>query len=508
MEDQRPFDPGAPGAYIDLTAEDDESDVPLLQPMNNGSRNGDEFRVPDATRSRASTFPYPGNQGFAYRQDAQPLWGSPVQVISTPSLLPYSLQAGPYYQQPYNLTTEPPYSGQVPRWVVSPHHLVTTGNQNIISAAAHPYWNPGLGHGPFDLQARWQGRPPIRKDFSPRRPALCKTTLQGQTRISPIKKRQENLPPTPTKSVAPSKAPTNAPLQQNGLLSSTPQALEVRSAGNSLPQPLSRPRTLSEGQTTSSNVVCMQSPRNDQGGTSQGKLIVNLTNSNIVINVSARQVFDEEQCDKILWLALHGVPSRAISWLIDIRTPAHTSRPTLVAGIDKLIKHFIPELATGQGHVEEPDALVDRLLRRGDELDWSGPYLLRRVIDFTSIPEEDIDRARKERQKNARERRAHQKWRIQHDEDPAEGAVQQRNQKVALALRGLARYADETEAAMEKFGYREGSHEAERPLMKKWLLKIRELGKLPDYLVEHGIVANDDQLAAENVLSAPGTMTA
>jgi hypothetical protein len=232
-----------------------------------------------------------------------------------------------------------------------------------------------------------------------------------------------------------------------------------------------------------------------------------LAKPNVVINVSAHQVFDEEQCDKILWLALHGIPSRAIGWLIDIRRPASMSRPTVVASLDKLIKHFIPELAKGQGYAEEPDALVDRLLRRGDDLDWSGPYLLRRAVDFTSIPEGDVDEARKERRNNARERRALQKWVSEHDENPGEGTFQQRNRNAVMARRGLVRDTDEKEAAMKRFGYREGSHEAEKPLMKKWLLKIRELGKLPDRLDEDGIPGSGDQAAAEHLGGATATMT-
>ncbi|EXJ72822.1 uncharacterized protein A1O5_03970 [Cladophialophora psammophila CBS 110553] len=217
----------------------------------------------------------------------------------------------------------------------------------------------------------------------------------------------------------------------------------------------------------------------------QARLIAKLASGpSSSITQTAHEVFSEEQCEIILWLALHGVSSSVIARLlsVNIRKPSNFRNSSFVPGVDKLVQHFIAELATGQERTKRVDEMVEHLLQQGDRLGWS-PYLLRRAVGLTTSPGDEAAQTQEVRE-NAVERQALFKWRNNHPgENPVQSTSGRGAREQVLAFRGLMREAMEEEM-MERLGYREGTHEVERVLMKKWLLKIRELGKLPDRLVE------------------------
>jgi hypothetical protein len=205
-----------------------------------------------------------------------------------------------------------------------------------------------------------------------------------------------------------------------------------------------------------------------------------------VITQSARDVFNDEQCEKTLWLALHGIPSRAIAHLLTIgsdaiRPPGGKTKKQFEATLSDVVQRFIPELATGHRGKEEPDALIQHLLDRGDSLFWS-PFLLKHAIDYTFISEDDGDGAKQERRRNATERKSVRGWMSKHADSPIVGMFPRHNKKAMAALGGVLRQASEQEIIEEYFGYRESNHDVEKVLMKEWLVKIQELGNLPDSL--------------------------
>ncbi|KIW24770.1 uncharacterized protein PV07_10463 [Cladophialophora immunda] len=228
---------------------------------------------------------------------------------------------------------------------------------------------------------------------------------------------------------------------------------------------------------------------------SQATLIVKLASSpDYLITQRAHDVFNKQQCERILWLALHGVSSAAIARQVylDIKKPKPNSIPKadVVAGTDKLVQLFIAELATGEDGTGEVDDLLEYLLQQGDRLNWS-PSILRQAAGFMSISGDEATQDQELRE-NAAERQALSKWRCQHGgQNPVEPAYGIGRRPQMLAFRGLMREQVEQEM-MEQLGYREGSHTVERELMKKWLLKIRELGKLPDRLVEAEVGAPEE----------------
>ncbi|OAP58259.1 hypothetical protein AYL99_07349 [Fonsecaea erecta] len=207
-----------------------------------------------------------------------------------------------------------------------------------------------------------------------------------------------------------------------------------------------------------------------------------------VTTQSAYDIFTDEQCEKILWLALHGVPSPIVARVVyrDIPKPKYDRRWQHVVDIDKKLQRLIVELATGRDKTQAADELVEHLLQQGDRLNWS-PYLLQQAAGFMNTPGDEATQTQVSRN-CATERIALSKWRSAHGDENAVPPSTGKSKKENLAFRGYIREGMEREV-MEQLGYRGDSHEAERALMKKRLLEIRELGKLPARLMEVGIAA-------------------
>ncbi|KIW96201.1 uncharacterized protein Z519_03269 [Cladophialophora bantiana CBS 173.52] len=267
----------------------------------------------------------------------------------------------------------------------------------------------------------------------------------------------------------------------SGLFEITPDA-EVVSPTRRTPEGKPGQRGSQPAQKPASQLVRVS--RNIEA-IAQARLIAKLASGpSSSITQTAHEVFSEEQCEIILWLALHGVSSSVIARLLsaNIRKPSNFRNSSFVPDVNRLVQHFIAELATGQERTKRADEMVEHLLQQGDRLGWS-PYLLRRAVGLTTSPGDEAARIQEVRE-NAVERQALLKWRNNHmGENPVESTSGRRAREQVLAFRGLMREAMEEEM-LERLGYRKGTHEVEKVLMKKWLLKIRELGKLPDRLVE------------------------
>jgi hypothetical protein len=215
----------------------------------------------------------------------------------------------------------------------------------------------------------------------------------------------------------------------------------------------------------------------------QVKLIIKLAKYDLTTIQIAHHVFNDVQCEKALWLALHGIPVRAIAHLLIMGSDAvkigtRVTRKDFIPILSIVVQSCVPELAKGQ-EGDDADLLVERLLVRGDALFWS-PVLLKQAVDYTFI--KDVGDAKAQRTKNAREGRLAVRWSHEHDEGPAEKARSPNNKRAIGALDGMLRNASEQEIIEEHFGYRVDNHDVERVLMKKWLLKIRELCRMPDEL--------------------------
>lgn len=122
----------------------------------------------------------------------------------------------------------------------------------------------------------------------------------------------------------------------------------------------------------------------------QGHRIIQLSKRDATLPDSVRDVFDEDQCDTILWLALHTVPAKVIAEVTCRATtftkPSGSAMPAFVDSVCKLIERFIPELAKGQREDENSHALVDHLVHKQDNMGC--PYLLNRALLFERYPDE------------------------------------------------------------------------------------------------------------------------
>ncbi|KIY00426.1 uncharacterized protein Z520_04111 [Fonsecaea multimorphosa CBS 102226] len=292
-------------------------------------------------------------------------------------------------------------------------------------------------------------------------PPFWQDMVRPNDTVHPPPKRQRRLPPALSPTLPTGIFGKPCRLQGVPPATETPMAESVQSNVWSTPQPESQHVTRSE----------------DIDASSQAELIVKLASKpSFLITHRAHEVFSEEHCEKILWLALHGVSSPAIGWLLSFELPKPSSsgtakRQILQASIDKLVRCFIAELAMGQNRTTGVDEMVEHLLQQGDRLGWSR-WILQKAVDFMSTAG---DKAAREQA--SRDRKDLVLYRINHGGQNPQPADTQ-------AHRALIREPMEQKMMREQFGYREGSHDAERKLMKKWLHKIRELGELPDRLTE------------------------
>lgn len=173
---------------------------------------------------------------------------------------------------------------------------------------------------------------------------------------------------------------------------------------------------------------------------------------------SVVEVFTEFQCDAILWLALHGVPISAITYVVhqlDFKAPRPVNS---LSGVMNMIEHYIVELAQGQGWPEDPDMLVARLLDVSVSRCW-GLFRLRMAAQY--IEAEDLGipmtTGRKSRNEEAKERNMLAKGQF--------------GSNVSNSLR--------VTQLLHAFGYRDdGSDDVEFDLMRSWLLQIRRDGQL------------------------------
>ncbi|KAL2395235.1 hypothetical protein ABEF93_002530 [Exophiala dermatitidis] len=219
---------------------------------------------------------------------------------------------------------------------------------------------------------------------------------------------------------------------------------------------------------------------------------------------NVKEVFTDEVCDLILWLALHGLQAREMAWVVKLKVPRpvgdkaseRITEAQHVLNLERTINHYIKDLLfqgdgdEGEGDGESGDAdttmdveqrdadkeaddLVSRLIGRDEALNWS-PYYLEKAIDYIATETGGIDPIVQSR-KLAEEGLALARWRARHPgQDPRPGMRYDKDYQAARRAWGRE---EPRRQALEATGYREdGSRAAERVLMKRWLLKMRQEG--------------------------------
>ena len=197
---------------------------------------------------------------------------------------------------------------------------------------------------------------------------------------------------------------------------------------------------------------------------------------------SACDLFNKEQRDEMLWMALHGIPSPGVAYILTtgtsaVQPPPGKNKKVFVPSLEYVVNLCVPVLAMGCSGREDPDGLIEYLLGEATSKFWS-PLLLKQAVDHVFIKDDGGGGAKKERQRNATERKAATKYKWKHGEGPANVDWPARKKAEVAAAAGVFRDAAEDESIEELFGYCEDNQDGERELMKKWLLKIRELGRL------------------------------
>jgi hypothetical protein len=201
---------------------------------------------------------------------------------------------------------------------------------------------------------------------------------------------------------------------------------------------------------------------------------------------SVYEILTDIQHDKILWLALHGVPGRSVAF--EMRTEVEKLRPSTpleihVSTLARFIELTIGEIATG-GDLDL-DRFIENLMASATR--HFDRTTLHRAMEHALLDKRGkIGSGRDERQnlrrghKNIDEKLAAlARWREQAGgagpgKDPAAGLKLDFPKRIkALAIEGLEleKMKDKIE---EKLGYEEGKAVKERAVMKQRLLEIRQ----------------------------------
>jgi hypothetical protein len=205
--------------------------------------------------------------------------------------------------------------------------------------------------------------------------------------------------------------------------------------------------------------------------------VLSLPNSAQGITISVREVFDEEMREKVLWLALHGIPISAYVHLLKFPQPKNIRQRIMLTRLGQVIDHFIPELAQAAIVGEDADAVVQHLLDRSEQSQWGSSWMLKKALQKMTLSDT-------EQKRRVLDEKAHIKWlQINGTKLPnSPNTFRSPRKEETEAYRGMMADTQELTDIKKKFGYVEGDQKLEKDLMKKWLLKIRELGHMPTSL--------------------------
>ncbi|KAL6245566.1 hypothetical protein RBB50_007565 [Rhinocladiella similis] len=230
-----------------------------------------------------------------------------------------------------------------------------------------------------------------------------------------------------------------------------------------------------------------------------------------VLPARFRRVLSANIVKKVLFLALHGIPSAAIAYEIqgEFPKPANLRVNDRIERIETAIDHYLLQMMAEMEREGDPNDFICKLLSHAASNDWI-PRSLHNAIEY--IYSETIEGAltgSEERKEAAKARTALHKWRCDHDgTDPNPSAVGKRtsdhgsspkakrrknaagNHQITMACRGLEREKKDHQHLAE-LGYREGDDDHEKVVMSEWLESIKQKKRLPSLLEAADLIRGD-----------------
>jgi hypothetical protein len=244
------------------------------------------------------------------------------------------------------------------------------------------------------------------------------------------------------------------------------------------------------------------------------KIVVDVLSVKARLPKSARQLLSVEIIKKILFLALHGIPSAAIAYEVHTEIPKiwKLSVPKRLQGITNMIDHYLVEIVAEANREGGAEDFISKLLTHALSKSWIPRSLQNAVEYIRSETAGDGTSGTEARRQAAKARIALQKWRSDNngvDPDLAPNAKGKRSStdgdgslpltkrrksmSHSSACQGLQVEMDDRQR-LEELGYREGSLDTEKAMMNEWLEKLKKMKKLPS-LMEAAQAAQDAQEA-------------
>ncbi len=225
------------------------------------------------------------------------------------------------------------------------------------------------------------------------------------------------------------------------------------------------------------------------------KTVVDLLRAKSRLPKSVRQLLSVEIIKKILFLALHGIPSAAIAYEVHGELPK-TWKLSVTKRMEKItyvIDHYLVEIVAEADRECGAEDFISKLLTHALSKDWI-PRSLQNAVEYIhSETAGDVTSGVEERRLAAKARIALQKWRSDNNgANPApdakgkrsstDGSMPLTKRRKSMgywsACQGLQREMDDRQRLLD-LGYREDSLDTEKALMNEWLEKLKKMGRLP-----------------------------
>ncbi|KAI1611450.1 hypothetical protein EDD37DRAFT_632201 [Exophiala viscosa] len=208
-----------------------------------------------------------------------------------------------------------------------------------------------------------------------------------------------------------------------------------------------------------------------------------------------QDVFDADQCSKLLFLALHPVPFETIAYVLRLENDGEVRDKESLARLGNIIAHYLPQIMRQEAALK-PDAetMVSDLLSRAESGVWM-PSILQHATDYINTSTMDADSGSKERRKYARERTVLREWRetilptiLPVLPDDVDLAAITRHLEIEHQVQAALAREEADEKGLCKLGYRKTDPEGQKAMMLHRLVFLAKADNWRGLLKINGII--------------------
>lgn len=198
-------------------------------------------------------------------------------------------------------------------------------------------------------------------------------------------------------------------------------------------------------------------------------------------------ILGDEISDKICWLAVHGVPTRSITfeiYRVFDNSRGHVKREDVLSRVNDMIRKGTPELLRMENPIDD-DAFVKMLIGKAQAAGWGPQTLVRALEHGTHDHDGPISPDRLGVLQRGRERLHYSTSAV----SPSPARFRTRGLS-KVTLEGSIRRVEVIDQALIKGTCVEQGGQEEEAVMKQWLTQIRQAGEIAQLLDDNDSLRN------------------